>query len=158
MSYVKTTWATGDVITAEKLNNMEGGISANDSALSKYVEYKIKMHNSGSAVTVDASSDISSDDIIMETYPSAAAGTQYLKIRADYIATLGKFAGWRCVLDKIGTTTSSPGNLLGGAAVVATDGVDYFRFSTPNINAWEDFTFIIYIIPVEPTPEDDNGK
>ena len=27
MSYVKTTWATGDVITAEKLNNMEGGIS-----------------------------------------------------------------------------------------------------------------------------------
>lgn len=28
MSYVKTTWATGDVITAEKLNNMEGGIGA----------------------------------------------------------------------------------------------------------------------------------
>lgn len=26
MAYVKTTWQTGDVITAEKLNNMEGGI------------------------------------------------------------------------------------------------------------------------------------
>lgn len=28
MAYVKTTWETGDVITAEKLNNMEGGIEA----------------------------------------------------------------------------------------------------------------------------------
>lgn len=28
MAYVKTTWATGDVITAEKLNNMEDGIEA----------------------------------------------------------------------------------------------------------------------------------
>lgn len=27
MAYVKTTWQTGDVITAEKLNNMEAGIS-----------------------------------------------------------------------------------------------------------------------------------
>ena len=28
MAYVKTTWQTGDVITADKLNNMEGGIEA----------------------------------------------------------------------------------------------------------------------------------
>ena len=28
MAYVKTIWQTGDVITAEKLNNMEGGIEA----------------------------------------------------------------------------------------------------------------------------------
>ena len=33
MSYTKTTWATGDVITAEKLNNAEDGIAANDTAL-----------------------------------------------------------------------------------------------------------------------------
>ena len=26
MAYVKTVWETGDVITAEKLNNMEKGI------------------------------------------------------------------------------------------------------------------------------------
>lgn len=26
MAYVKTTWQTGDVITAEKLNHVEGGI------------------------------------------------------------------------------------------------------------------------------------
>lgn len=30
--YVPTEWATGDVITAEKLNNMESGISAAESA------------------------------------------------------------------------------------------------------------------------------
>ena len=28
MAYVKTTWATGDTITAAKLNNAEGGIEA----------------------------------------------------------------------------------------------------------------------------------
>lgn len=30
MAYVKTVWETGDVITADKLNNMEGGIEAHD--------------------------------------------------------------------------------------------------------------------------------
>lgn len=30
MAYVKTVWETGDVITAEKLNNAEGGIEAHD--------------------------------------------------------------------------------------------------------------------------------
>ena len=28
MAYTKTTWATGDTITAEKLNHIEGGIAA----------------------------------------------------------------------------------------------------------------------------------
>lgn len=31
MAYVPTTWATGDVITAEKLNNIENGIVDSDS-------------------------------------------------------------------------------------------------------------------------------
>ncbi len=30
MSYTKTTWSTGDTITAEKLNNIETGIKNND--------------------------------------------------------------------------------------------------------------------------------
>ena len=30
MSYQKTTWSTGDTITAEKLNNIETGIKNND--------------------------------------------------------------------------------------------------------------------------------
>ena len=29
MSYVKTTWQTGDIVTAEKLNNAEQGIAQN---------------------------------------------------------------------------------------------------------------------------------
>lgn len=32
MAYVKTTWQTGDLITAAKLNNMENGISSIDTA------------------------------------------------------------------------------------------------------------------------------
>ena len=35
MSYTKTTWETGDVITAEKLNNIENGIEANETAISQ---------------------------------------------------------------------------------------------------------------------------
>lgn len=31
MAYTKTTWADGDVITAEKLNNMENGIAESQS-------------------------------------------------------------------------------------------------------------------------------
>lgn len=30
MSYTKTTWANGDVINAQKLNNLENGVYAND--------------------------------------------------------------------------------------------------------------------------------
>lgn len=34
MSYTKTTWKTGDVITAEKLNKMEDQVAANEEAIS----------------------------------------------------------------------------------------------------------------------------
>ena len=37
MSYTPTNWQTGDTITAEKLNKMESGISANDTALTPFV-------------------------------------------------------------------------------------------------------------------------
>lgn len=36
MSYVKQTWVTGDVITAEKLNNMEEGILVGNMFLVEY--------------------------------------------------------------------------------------------------------------------------
>lgn len=35
MSYTETTWKKGDAITAEKLNNIEGGIKANENAISR---------------------------------------------------------------------------------------------------------------------------
>ena len=34
MSYIKTTWKTGDVITAEKLNKIEDQVAANEEAIS----------------------------------------------------------------------------------------------------------------------------
>ena len=34
MAYSKNTWATGDVIDATKLNNLENGVAANDTAIS----------------------------------------------------------------------------------------------------------------------------
>lgn len=34
MSYTKTTWKTGDVITAEKLNKVEDQVAANEEAIS----------------------------------------------------------------------------------------------------------------------------
>lgn len=33
MTYNKTTWKTGDVITEDKLNNIEGGIEATSNAV-----------------------------------------------------------------------------------------------------------------------------
>ena len=35
MSYIKTTWETGDVITAEKLNKIEDQVAANEEAISQ---------------------------------------------------------------------------------------------------------------------------
>lgn len=32
MAYTKTTWNTGDVITADKLNNLESGVAAANAA------------------------------------------------------------------------------------------------------------------------------
>lgn len=37
MSYVKTTWTTGDVITAEKLNNLEDGVDAGGAFIINFV-------------------------------------------------------------------------------------------------------------------------
>ena len=47
MSYTKTTWAKGDVITATKLNNMENGIA---NATPFIIEYVIE----GSTITLQS--------------------------------------------------------------------------------------------------------
>lgn len=39
MSYTPTTWATGDTITAEKLNHLEGGVEAADGGALYLMEY-----------------------------------------------------------------------------------------------------------------------
>ena len=37
MSYTKTTWASGDTITAEKLNNIESGVEAASAGGGAYI-------------------------------------------------------------------------------------------------------------------------
>lgn len=50
MAYNKTTWETGDVITAEKLNNAENGIAA---AASTVGVYPIIVEYSGNTATLN---------------------------------------------------------------------------------------------------------
>lgn len=63
MSYEKTVWTAGDVITAEKLNNIENGIEAAGSALSRtYPVYLIT--NGSTTAQPDLSGNIGHDILI----------------------------------------------------------------------------------------------
>lgn len=55
MSYTGTTWKKGDAITAEKLNNIEGGIKANETAIGNnvFIVNVVAEDNSG-AITATA--------------------------------------------------------------------------------------------------------
>ena len=50
MAYVKTTWATGDTITAEKLNHMEGGIASSLELHAVYDDATMQTRYSGAEV------------------------------------------------------------------------------------------------------------
>lgn len=50
MSYTPTEWSTGDVVTAEKLNKIEGGI---ENAGGQWYDYRIDITINGSTVTAD---------------------------------------------------------------------------------------------------------
>jgi len=55
MSYEKTNWQKGDVITAEKLNNIENGIEANETAIGNNVFIvNVVAENDGSTITATA--------------------------------------------------------------------------------------------------------
>ena len=71
MAYTPTVWETGDVITAEKLNNIEGGIEAHDPII---VNGVYAAAESGYTVTFDISgpdmfSAISSGKQVLLHYP-----------------------------------------------------------------------------------------
>lgn len=60
MTYEKTNWKVGDTITAEKLNNIEGGIKANETAISSIDtsgggsgDFVITATGTGSTLTAD---------------------------------------------------------------------------------------------------------
>ena len=81
MSYTPTTWATGDTITATKLNKMEQGIAGAGSAL---------FCNSSFSQTVG---DYVLDKTVQEIYDALLAGTPvYIKFQygtiSNYVGTL----------------------------------------------------------------------
>ena len=69
MSYIPTEWQTGDIVTAEKLNNMESGISA-ASASGGGLVVTMTVSQSGGEWTV---SNVS--ERVMDIYSAASAGT-----------------------------------------------------------------------------------
>lgn len=42
--YNKTNWKTGDTITADKMNNIEGGIKTNETALTQHIQNEDNPH------------------------------------------------------------------------------------------------------------------
>lgn len=77
MSYIKTTWAKGDVVTSAKLNNMEDGIEAIDTAQSSAFAPDITNPQGGEILIYDSTSskwvnyDKSNDDFIITCTPTA---------------------------------------------------------------------------------------
>ena len=61
MSYIKTTWETGDVITAEKLNKMEDGIESAGGDDSVFIVNIDAEDNSG---TITATADKTRQEIV----------------------------------------------------------------------------------------------
>lgn len=80
MSYEKQTWATGDVITAEKLNHMEDGIAGAESGGGGGES----IHTLTATITNDTEYDMTP----MMTYPYNSGYMQIIEIPAGETMTL----------------------------------------------------------------------
>ena len=74
MAYSKTTWATGDVIDAAKLNNIEDGIAANDTAIAGLAPYAVE---GTMGVDADENQTITLDKKAGECYTASAQGRSF---------------------------------------------------------------------------------
>ena len=74
MAYTPTEWETGDIITAEKLNNIEDGIVANEEAIAETQSKDILV------ITGDLTADLSFNATFTLTSGDVTKATEYKDI------------------------------------------------------------------------------
>ena len=79
MSYSKTTWKTGDTITAQLLNHAEDGIAANDAAITGLSQFLVVHGTRGT----DTPNNVTFDDTFAEMAAAAADGATIVAVVED---------------------------------------------------------------------------
>ena len=92
MSYQKNTWQNGDIITAQKLNNIEEGIvnSTGYSCSSKITEYFNSSETTSTFYNGGYKSDVFqlSDDLSADEITVVFNGTEYIVEKKDFYGTI----------------------------------------------------------------------
>lgn len=117
MAYNKTTWETGDVITAEKLNNIENGIAAIKGVMS------ITLSEDGDTATLSATWQQISDAFGSMTpvfvYTTESSVMAYMVVFAEY----------------------DPGNDKYDAGLFDCQSGQLYTYSCPSADDYPSFTF-----------------
>ena len=67
MAYIPTEWETGDIITAEKLNNIEDGIVANEEAIADAKDVLVITGDLIADLSFNATFNVTSGDVTQAT-------------------------------------------------------------------------------------------
>ena len=118
MSYTKTTWKTGDVITAEKLNKIEDQVAANEEAISSAGGddrvFIVNIDAEGSGGTITATADKTRQEMsaaveaekpiiirLTRNYPTQQSSTIFEMTPTNIWAAPPEAGGYAFTADKI---------------------------------------------------------